>query len=113
MRTDMPTDVSGFADEGFGPVADTFAENFRRGTEMGAACAVHHDGRLVVDLHGGVADVTTGRPWTADTLTIGFSVSKGLMALCGYLAHQRGCSTSTRPSHRCGRSSPHMASRTS
>ena len=86
----MRTDVSGFADEGFGPVADAFAENFRRGTEMGAGCAVHHDGRLVVDLHGGVADATTGRPWTADTLTIGFSVSKGLMALCGHLAHQRG-----------------------
>ena len=86
MRTDFP----GFADEGFGPVADAFAENFRRGTEMGAACAVHHDGRLVVDLHGGTADAATGRPWTADTVTVGFSVSKGLMALCGYLAHQRG-----------------------
>jgi CubicO group peptidase (beta-lactamase class C family) len=80
----------GFADEGFGPVADAFAENFRRGAEMGAACAVYHRGRLVVDLHGGTADASTGRPWTADTLAIGFSVSKGLMALCGYLAHQRG-----------------------
>lgn len=29
-------------------------------------------------------------PWTADTLTIGFSVGKGLMALCGYIAAQRG-----------------------
>lgn len=80
----------GFADEGFGPVADAFAENFRQGTEMGAACAVHHRGRLVVDLHGGTADAATGRPWTADTLTTAFSVSKGLMALCGYLAQQRG-----------------------
>jgi CubicO group peptidase (beta-lactamase class C family) len=80
----------GFADEGFGPVADAFVENFRRGAEMGAACAVHHRGRLVVDLHGGTADAVTRRPWTADTLAIGFSVSKGLMALCGYLAQQRG-----------------------
>jgi CubicO group peptidase (beta-lactamase class C family) len=80
----------GFADEGFGPVADAFADNFDRGTEMGAACAVYHDGRLVVDLHGGTADAVTRRPWTSDTLTIGFSISKGLMALCGYLAHQRG-----------------------
>src|ERR1700712_477755 len=95
----MPTDhvwtpavseFPGFADEGFGAVADAFVDNFRRGTEMGAACAVHHDGRLVVDLHGGTADADTGKPWTTDTLTIGFSVSKGLMALCGYLAHQRG-----------------------
>lgn len=80
----------GFADEGFGPVADAFVDNFRRGTEMGAACAVYHRGRLVVDLHGGTADASTRRPWTADTLVIGFSVTKGLMALCGYLAQQRG-----------------------
>jgi CubicO group peptidase (beta-lactamase class C family) len=80
----------GFADEGFGPVADAFADNFRRGSEMGAACAVYHGGRLVVDLRGGVADAVTGRPWGVDTLTIGFSISKGLMALCGYLAQQRG-----------------------
>ncbi len=86
----MPTEFPGFADEGFGPVADAFVDNFRRGTEMGAACAVHHDGRLVVDLHGGIADADTGTPWTTDTLTTGFSISKGLMALCGYLAAQRG-----------------------
>lgn len=80
----------GFADEGFGPVADAFVDNFRRGDEMGAACAVYHGGRLVVDLHGGTADAVTRRPWTADTLVIGFSVSKGLMALCAYLAQQNG-----------------------
>ncbi|MGH7290613.1 MAG: serine hydrolase domain-containing protein [Myxococcota bacterium] len=80
----------GFAVEGFGPVADAFVDNFRRGAEMGASCAVYHRGRLVVDLYGGTADAATRRPWTADTVTIGFSVSKGLMALCGYLAQQRG-----------------------
>lgn len=84
------SEFPGFADEGFGPVADAFVDNFRRGTETGAACAVHHRGRLVVDMHGGVADRVSGRAWTDDTLTIGFSVSKGLMALCGYLAQQRG-----------------------
>jgi CubicO group peptidase (beta-lactamase class C family) len=84
------TAFQGFADEGFGPVADAFADNFRRGAEMGAACAVYHDGRLVVDLHGGNADAVTGKPWTSDTLTVGFSTTKGLMALCGYLAEQRG-----------------------
>lgn len=80
----------GFVDEGFGPVADAFTANFASGAEMGAACAVLHRGRLVVDLHGGTADAVTGRPWTADTLTVGFSISKGLMALCAYLAQQRG-----------------------
>ena len=56
----------------------------------GAACAVYHRGRLVVDLLGGVVDDVTRRPWTADTITVGFSISKGLMSLCGYLAQQRG-----------------------
>jgi CubicO group peptidase (beta-lactamase class C family) len=84
------TAFPGFADEGFGPVADAFVDNFSRGAEMGAACAVYHRGRLVVDLFGGTADAVTHRPWTAETLTVGFSISKGLMALCGYLAHQRG-----------------------
>lgn len=45
---------------------------------------------MVVDLHGGVADIRAGAQWTDKTLTLGFSVSKGLMALCAYLAQQRG-----------------------
>lgn len=32
----------------------------------------------------------SGTPWTETTLALGFSVSKGLMALCGYIAAQRG-----------------------
>jgi CubicO group peptidase (beta-lactamase class C family) len=84
------TEIHGFADEGFGPVADAFKDNFDRGTETGAAVAVYDHGNRVVDLHAGVADATTGRAWTADTVAVGFSVTKGLMALAGYLAQQRG-----------------------
>ncbi|MGI5499143.1 serine hydrolase domain-containing protein [Lentzea sp. CA-135723] len=84
------TEIHGFADEGFGPVADAFKDNFDRGTETGAALTIYHRGRPVVDLHGGVADDTTGRPWRPDTVAVAFSVTKGLMALCGYIAHQRG-----------------------
>ncbi|MGW0324725.1 serine hydrolase domain-containing protein [Nocardia sp. NPDC003183] len=84
------TEIHGFADEGFGPVADAFTDNFTRGSETGAACAIYHRGRLVVDLYGGYADNTTGQPWNADTVAVGFSATKGLMALCGYIAQQRG-----------------------
>ncbi|MHA6764938.1 serine hydrolase domain-containing protein [Streptacidiphilus sp. PAMC 29251] len=90
MTTVNGTTIHGFADEGFGAVADAFAENFRLGEELGAACTVQHRGRLVVDLHAGVADRRTGRDWTEDTLVLGFSVTKGLIALCAQLAHQRG-----------------------
>src|SRR4051812_13475436 len=82
--------VHGGVDDGFGPLADAFKVNFDSGVEQGAALAVYHRGRLVVDLYAGFADAGTGTPWTADTLTVGFSVTKGLMALCGYLAHQQG-----------------------
>ncbi|GHH42629.1 serine hydrolase domain-containing protein [Lentzea cavernae] len=84
------TEIHGFADEGFGPVADVFRDNFTRGTETGAALAVYHRGRLVVDLHGGVTDSSTGHLWNTGTVAVGFSVTKGLMALCGHLAQQRG-----------------------
>jgi CubicO group peptidase (beta-lactamase class C family) len=84
------TEIHGFADEGFGPVADAFKENFTLGTETGAACAIYHRGRLVVDLHGGLADETTRQPWNADTVAVAFSATKGLMALCGYIAQQHG-----------------------
>ncbi|MFD5445764.1 serine hydrolase domain-containing protein [Streptomyces tendae] len=84
------SEIHGFADEGFGPVADAFQDNFTRGSETGAACAIYHRGRLVVDLHGGTADTATGRPWNTDTVAVAFSVTKGLTALCGYIAQQRG-----------------------
>ncbi|WP_246244225.1 serine hydrolase domain-containing protein [Amycolatopsis pithecellobii] len=84
------TDLHGFADEGFGSVADAFRAHFDHGLETGAAVAVYHHGRLVIDLHAGLADATTGAPWTRDTLAVMFSATKGLMALCGYLAQQDG-----------------------
>lgn len=82
--------VHGFADTGFGSVADAFGQNFALETETGAACAIYLGGKLVVDLQAGIADRRTGKSWNTDTLVLGFSIAKGLMALCGHLAHQRG-----------------------
>ncbi|GAA2118424.1 serine hydrolase domain-containing protein [Actinomadura napierensis] len=84
------TTIHGFADEGFGPVADAFAANVAGGAELGAACAVRHRDRLVVDLHAGLADARTGRAWTDGTLVVGYSVTKGLVALCAQIARARG-----------------------
>ncbi|MBI3214392.1 MAG: beta-lactamase family protein [Mycobacterium sp.] len=82
--------IHGTVEPGFGPVADAFRANFADGAEVGAACAVYQDGRRVVDLHGGLADTASATAWTPDTVVLGFSVAKGLMALCGYIASQRG-----------------------
>ena len=56
--------------------------------DLGAACAVYVDGRLVVDLWGGIADAGTRRPWRRDTAAVIFSCSKGLLAVCAYLLVQ-------------------------
>jgi CubicO group peptidase (beta-lactamase class C family) len=84
------TEIHGVAEPGFGKVADAFAKNFTLGVETGAAVAIYQHGRLVLNLYAGVADTQTGRTWESNTLSTVFSVTKGLMAICGYIANQRG-----------------------
>lgn len=73
--------VHGTVEAGFGPVADAFRAAFDDAPGMGAALAIVHDGRTVVDVWGGVADARTGRAWDRDTLSVVFSCSKGLMSI--------------------------------
>ncbi len=82
--------IGGVVAPGFGPVAEEFRRNFAERGELGAAFAVVRDGELVVDLWAGIADRSAGRPWTADTLQILFSGTKGLTAACILLLLQRG-----------------------
>ncbi|MET8701376.1 serine hydrolase domain-containing protein [Kitasatospora sp. NPDC004723] len=86
----MQTHHHGWADEGFGAVADTFARNFADFPELGAAVTVHAGGRKVVELWGGVADERTGRPWQADTVVPVFSCAKALVSLSAHLLAQQG-----------------------
>lgn len=67
---------------GFEPVAEVFADNFRRFGEVGAAFALYRAGRLVVDVWGGMADQASGRPWQEDTIALIFSAAKGPTATC-------------------------------
>lgn len=73
-------EIRGDVAEGFGAVADVFTSHFDDGDEIGAACCVYVDGVPRVDLWGGVADATTGRPWHDDTLAVVFSTTKGITA---------------------------------
>jgi len=82
--------VQGDAEPGYGPVADAFGQNFAEGSETGAAFCLHVDGRVVVDLWGGVADPASGRPYGPDTLQLVFSTTKGATAICANLLAQRG-----------------------
>ncbi len=80
-----------FVAPGFEEVEAAFSSNFERYGEVGAACAVFHRGKLVVDLWGGLRDAKTGAPWRSDTLVWPVSsTTKGMAALAMALANSRG-----------------------
>ncbi len=83
-------EVHGSCDPRFEPLREAFRENFAARGELGAALAVVLEGRPVVDLWGGWMDEAGERPWQRDTLVDGFSVGKGLAALCALRLAERG-----------------------
>lgn len=80
----------GQVEPGFEPVREAFEGNFTERGDVGAAFCLYVGGRPVVDLWGGVADQKTGRPWSEDTLTLVYSTTKGVTAICANLLAQRG-----------------------
>ncbi|MGA6162570.1 serine hydrolase domain-containing protein [Amycolatopsis magusensis] len=75
---------------GWGRVADAFRANFDEPGEVGAACSVYVNGRLVVNLWDGLADRATNRPWRRNTIMQVASTTKGATAICAHLLVQRG-----------------------
>jgi len=82
--------IRGWAAPGFETVREVFQGNFDAGSEVGAAFAAYHRGKKVVDLWGGVADPTTGRPWDEDTMVLVYSTTKGVTAMCAHRLAQEG-----------------------
>ena len=84
------TEIGGWVAPGFEGVREAFAENFRSLGDKGASLGVYVDGEARVDLWGGTADVSTGRPWAADSVAIIYSATKGATAILAWLLAQRG-----------------------
>src|SRR5437867_3906323 len=82
--------VEGDCDPRFAAVRDAFAANFAAGREAGASFAATVDGRLVVDLWGGHADVAGTRAWRRDTIVNVFSTTKAMTTLCAHVLVDRG-----------------------
>ncbi len=82
--------VDGVVAPGFEAVREVFQSQFESGQHIGAAVAVYHRGHPVVDLWGGLADEDTGAPWREDTMTVGYSTTKGLTATCLHVLADRG-----------------------
>ena len=89
LREDVPSGlVEGSFDGAFAPVVDAFVENFRSRGELGASLCLTLDGRTVIDVWGGSAEPL--ERWTADTVSVVHSCTKGATALCAHLLIDRG-----------------------
>jgi CubicO group peptidase (beta-lactamase class C family) len=59
-----------------------FLENFENFGELGAAVSVWQNGKPVIDLYGGFRDAHREKPWSADTLVLVWSATKGIGVAC-------------------------------
>jgi CubicO group peptidase (beta-lactamase class C family) len=64
--------IHGTVAPGFEEVEAEFRRNFREQDELGAACAIYHEGEKVVDLWGGYRDLERRLPcrrtlWSSST----------------------------------------------
>ncbi|MGO9456592.1 MAG: serine hydrolase domain-containing protein [Acidimicrobiales bacterium] len=89
MTTTGGAAIDGWVAPGFEPVRTAFQKNFEHG-EVGAAYAAYQHGHKVVDLWGGTADATSGRPWEQDTMVLVYSSTKGVTAMCANRLAQEG-----------------------
>lgn len=81
--------MPGTTDPAFAAVLPIFDKLVGRGAG-GGALVVRQRGRTVVDAHVGSADRTGRRPWTADTLAISFSTTKGVASTVVHRLADRG-----------------------
>jgi CubicO group peptidase (beta-lactamase class C family) len=81
--------ISGFVDPNFGAVTETLRKIVVHRRGGGAAVAVYHRGRLVVDAWTGTRD-PNGTPWDRDTVAMSFSTTKGVVATALHRLVDRG-----------------------
>jgi CubicO group peptidase (beta-lactamase class C family) len=86
----MDVEIKGHCDKKFTAVKDAFRKNFEKGLELGASFAATIDGKFVVDIWGGYANVAKTRPWDKDTIVNVFSTTKVMTAICAWILIDRG-----------------------
>lgn len=82
--------INGTCDDRFVKVREAFARHFTTGEDIGACLAVFLDGKPVVDLWGGHADITRRRPWEEENIICVFSSTKVMAAICIHVLADRG-----------------------
>ncbi len=83
-------EINGTCDDAFSGVLEQFETNFKERGEVGASVCVTQNGKIVVDLWGGVADAETRKPWTRETMPIAWSTTKGGTSISMHVLAARG-----------------------
>ncbi|OJJ31319.1 hypothetical protein ASPWEDRAFT_45268 [Aspergillus wentii DTO 134E9] len=84
------SEVHGHCDPAFSKVKEIIAHNITSGEELGVSFCVNIDGKNVVDLWGGYADRNRTKPWTENTITAVWSMSKCVTNLAALILIDRG-----------------------
>ncbi|XP_077998579.1 beta-lactamase domain-containing protein 2-like [Glandiceps talaboti] len=90
LRKQLPVHVDGTVEPGFEEVARVFRNNHEQGLEAGSAFSAYYKGKKVVDLWGGYANVEAEDPWQQYTMSVVYSATKGVAAICIAVAVDRG-----------------------
>ena len=80
--------MNGHFDDEYQPLADLFFEQGQKHALGGSSLAVYRDGREVVNLWQGQA--TPEKAWAEDTISDGFSCTKGLISIIAAQLVERG-----------------------
>ena len=81
--------VHGFFHEDFRSVAEFLEKQIRQDGRGGAAVCIYHKGEKVVDIWAGERSANH-LPWEADTLSISFSTTKGVISTALHVLADRG-----------------------
>ncbi|KAK6053542.1 beta-lactamase [Cooperia oncophora] len=91
LHTKLPLHFDGHVEKGYESIQKAFEQNFLDGWEAeGASFAVFVKGQKVVDIWGGYADKQAARIWKEDTLSVAFSTTKAVAAVCIAMLADRG-----------------------
>lgn len=83
-------EIYGTNDPAFESVRELTQKQLSSGEELGLSLSVNIDGKDVLDLWGGHADVARTQPWKKDTITLVWSCSKVVTNLAAMLLVDRG-----------------------
>ena len=82
--------IKGICHDDFQNVAETFAINFDKYTEIGSSLCVIADGEVTVNLFAGHTSNQKNVEWNENTLAVAFSCTKAAVALCAHILIDKG-----------------------